>query len=108
MASTNDIIQKCNYEVIKRLPGDMVVSKSIYDCIEDDHRAIYEPEYLNKINTSGIPPHILALKKGAYIILIKNLNVEDGHCNGTRYIILSVTKNLIHARKLKGGHFQKS
>ena len=32
----------------------------------------------------------------------KNLNVNEGHCNGTRYIILSVTKYLIHAKKLGG------
>ena len=63
MASTNNIIQKCNYEIIKRLPGEMVVSESIDECIEDDHKAIYDSDFLNKINTSGIPPHRLALKK---------------------------------------------
>ena len=35
--------------------------------------------------------------------MIKNLNVEDGHCNGTRYIILNVTQCIIHAQKLSGG-----
>ena len=32
----------------------------------------------------------------------KNLNINYGHYNGTRYIILSVTKYLIHAKKLGG------
>ena len=102
MTSTNDIIQKCNYEIIRRLPGELVVSESIDECIEDEHKAIYDSDFLNRINTSGIPPHRLALKKNACIILIKNLNHEERHCNGTRYMIISVTKNLIHARKLNG------
>ena len=45
----------------------------------------------------------MILKNGACIILIKNLNVKDGHCNGTRYIIKDVTKHLIKAHKLGGG-----
>ena len=80
----------------------MVVSESIDEYIEDYHKAVYDSDFLNKINTSGIPPHRLALKKNACIILIKNLNVEYGHCNGTRYMIISVTKHLILARKLNG------
>ena len=72
-------------------------------CIESDDHCIYDPEHLNRINVSGIPPHRLALKKGACIILIKNLDIRNDHCNGTRYIIEGLTKNLIKARKLSGG-----
>ena len=59
--------------------------------------------FLNKINASGIPPHQLALKVGACIILIRNLSIKDGHCNGTRYIILHLSKHLIKAKRLGGG-----
>ena len=98
MASTNDIIQKCNYKIIQKLPDEMVISESIDECIEDRDKQVYDPEFLNRINASGIPPHRLALKKNACIILIKNLNVKDSHCNGTRHIIKSATKHLIHAK----------
>lgn len=33
---------------------------------------------------SGMPPHELRLKKGCIVILLRNLNVAQGHCNGTR------------------------
>jgi ATP-dependent DNA helicase PIF1 len=36
-------------------------------------------------------------------ILIKNLNVSHGHCNGTRDIIKKLTPRLIKAEKLCGG-----
>jgi ATP-dependent DNA helicase PIF1 len=103
MSSTNDIIQQKNFEMVKRLPGEMVISNSIDSCVEDEHVATYDAEVLNRINASGIPPHRLALKPGACIILIKNLNISHGHCNGTRYIIKELTPRLIKAEKLCGG-----
>ena len=84
MSSTNDTIQQCNYEMIEKIPGEMVISESIDICVEDDDVAKYESEILNKVNASGMPPHRLALKKGACIILIRNLSIKDGHCNGSR------------------------
>ena len=103
MSPTNDTIQECNYEMIKRLPGEMIESYSIDSCVEENDQALYDAEFLNRINASGIAPHKLALKVGACIILIKNLNIRDGHCNGTRYIITNLTKHLICARRLSGG-----
>ena len=63
MSTTNDIIQDCNFKMISKLEGEMVISESIDECVEDDHKKIYDSDFLNKINTSGIPPHRLALKK---------------------------------------------
>ena len=64
---------------------------------------LHDVEVLNKINTLGVPPHRLALKPGACIILIKNFNIKHGHCNGTRYTIKEMTPRLIKAEKLSGG-----
>ena len=64
--------------------------------------AWYDTDFLNKINASGISPHRRALKVGACIILIRNLSLTYGHCNGTRYIIEQLTDNLIKARKVDG------
>ena len=58
----------------------------------------------SKVNVSGLPPHRLPLKKGACIILIKNLDIRNGHCNGTRYIILELSQNFIKGQKLSGGN----
>ena len=103
MSCTNDTIQERNFEMVKRLPGDLVVSKSRDTCMEPEHQVMYDSDVLNRTNTSGIPPHRLALKKGACIILIKNLNVKKGHCNGTRYIIEDLTTRIILARRLSDG-----
>ena len=86
--------------MVKRLSGEMVISNSIASCVKDEDVAIYDAEVLSKINASGIPLHNLALKPGACIILIKNLNISHGHCNGTRNIIMEMTPRVIKAEKL--------
>ena len=103
MSSTNEVIQERNFQMINKLPGELIESFSVDSCVEDDDQALYDEDFLNKINTSGLPPHRLAFKKGSCIILIKNLDVKNKHVNGQRYIIVDLTRHLIKARKLGGG-----
>ena len=56
--------------MVKLLPGEIVISNSIDSCVEDEHVATYDTEVMNRLHASGIPPHRLALKPGACIILI--------------------------------------
>ncbi len=95
MSSTNDIIQQRNFEIVERMPGEMIVSHSIDTCVEEENVATCDAKVLNKINASGIAPHRLALKPGACVILIKNFNIKHGHCNGTRYIIKQLLKSFL-------------
>ena len=54
-------------------------------------------DYLNTVDVNSMPPHLLQLKKGVPIMLIRNLDAARGHVNGTRYIIQELTKNVIFA-----------
>ena len=47
-------------------------------------------EFVNSITLNGLPSHKLIMKIGAIIILLRNLNLEDGLCNGTRLIVWSL------------------
>ena len=44
----------------------------------------YPPEFLQSLTPSGMPPHRLILKPGAIVMLLRNLNIKKGFCNGTR------------------------
>ncbi|GJY22290.1 ATP-dependent DNA helicase PIF1-like protein [Tanacetum coccineum] len=44
----------------------------------------YTPEFLNSIKMSGIPNHELALKVGAPVMCMRNIDQRAGLCNGTR------------------------
>ena len=40
-------------------------------------------EYLNYFMVSGMPPHILVLKRNIPLILLRNISPKNGFCNGT-------------------------
>nr|GEV14731.1 DNA helicase [Tanacetum cinerariifolium] len=59
---------------------------------------LYPAEYLNSLNFSGFPPHMLQLKIGAPIILLRNLNIAACLCNRTRLIVTQLLDKVIEAR----------
>ena len=57
----------------------------------------FPEELLNRQELNQMPPHVLHLKVGAPIMLLKNLDQKRGHCNGTRYIIKDLQPKVISA-----------
>ncbi len=53
----------------------------------NDHVMVIGTKFFNTIILASMPPHRLALKVGVLVILLKNLDVASGLCNGTRLII---------------------
>jgi len=45
-----------------------------------------------------LPPALLCLKVGSPVILLRNLDPEEGLCNGTRIIVLNVRKKVLQCR----------
>ncbi|GKA06643.1 DNA helicase [Tanacetum coccineum] len=63
---------------------------------------LYPMEYLNTITFPGFPPHELQLKVGSPIMLLRNVNLSGGLCNGTRMIVISLMSRLIEAQIITG------
>ena len=84
------------------MPGEFIECKSHDECVDDEHRAMFDSDYLHRLESSGLPSHNICLKRHAVIVLMRNLDVAGGHCNGTRYAVLDVTSNFIMAQKLNG------
>lgn len=49
-----------------------------------------------------MPPHILTLRAGMMVILLKNLDIPNGLCNGTRMMIIRCGDLTITCRVLTG------
>jgi len=45
-----------------------------------------------------LPPALLYLKVGSPVILLRNLDLGEGLCNGTRMVILNVRKKMLQCR----------
>ncbi|XP_014775338.1 uncharacterized protein LOC106872760 [Octopus bimaculoides] len=85
----------------RRMTGeDEIVNMSIGSGDPEDTARV-PVEFLNTLNPPGILPHNLLLKKNCIIMLIRNLDLSGGHCNGVRYIVTDVKDHLIVARKLE-------
>ena len=83
------------------MPGDLVSYKS-FDTVCDSHEAVnYPTELLNSLNLPGMAPHVLRLKVGSPVILLRNLN-PPRLGNGTRLVIKKLKKNIIEATILNG------
>ena len=101
LALTNVEVDKLYDEIIQSFPGEAHTYYS-FDSVSDDSRHMYQQEYLNSISPGGMPPHVLTLKKGAPIMLLRNIEPKVGLCNGTRLICVDFLPNVIYAEVLTG------
>ena len=74
-------------------------------CSDDDNlNLLYPLEFINHLEFSGVPSHVLALKLGAPIMLHRNLSPMIGLCNGTRLIITQLADRVIEAQIITGSN----
>jgi len=67
-----------------------------------DKNPVYTPDFLNKIKISGLPNHLLWLKVGCPVMLLRNLDPHGGLMNGTRLQIVRLGDKLVQGRILTG------
>ena len=69
---------------------------------EDSFR--FNSEYLHTLKPNGFPQHLLKLKPGMPIMLLRNINPRLGLCNGTRLIFDKCIDNkLLQCRIVESG-----
>jgi hypothetical protein len=88
---------KINEYVLDKLPGQKINFRSQDEAlVEDPSDALNFPtEFLNKMAPSTLPPHELRLKTGCIVMLLRNLDVKNGLCNGTRLIVSKILSRVI-------------
>ncbi|TKR69282.1 hypothetical protein L596_021461 [Steinernema carpocapsae] len=90
-----DIVVKHESKVLQRLPGETISYRSVDMPLEEKSFISIDPETYHHETPSGLPPHILNLKKGCEVMLLRNLNVSIGLCNGTRLKVLELYENYV-------------
>ena len=97
LTPTNDEALHINEKILDQQQG-IVRTYLSYDCVVADTQEgidLYPMEFLNSITPNGMPKHRLNLKVGSVIMLLRNLSLKDGLCNGTRLKVCNLQDNVI-------------
>ena len=100
----NDACHELNDEIVRRFSGEEVkyVSTDEAICETEAERENYPIEFLHSCTPNGMPSHIINLKPGVVIMLLRSIDTKRGLCNGTRLKVLSLKPNVIYAEILSG------
>ena len=107
LAPKNSHVDELNQVALSLMQGDVhhfESADSIVHVNDDSEAGLFPTEYLNSINSSGLPPHLLTVKIGSPLLLIRNLNPKQGLCNGTRLVVKEVMNRLLKVEIMNGSH----
>ncbi|XP_022032332.1 ATP-dependent DNA helicase PIF1-like [Helianthus annuus] len=110
LAPTDEVVQEINERLLASFPGDEVEYLSSDSICQTDqakneaHARLYSPDVLNGLKISGLPNYRLVLKVGVPVMLLRNIDQQNGLCNGTRLRITKLYKRVTEAEIISGGN----
>ena len=107
----NSDVGNLNKRILELMSGEEEVFPSVDTVVDeagvDDgspgHHA-FPPEFLRTLHPSGLPPGKLRLKPGCPIILLRNLCPAQGLCNGTRMVVVRMSRRVLEVKLIGGEH----
>ncbi|GKC29662.1 ATP-dependent DNA helicase PIF1-like protein, partial [Tanacetum coccineum] len=109
LAPTHEMVDIINKRMLSLIPGEEKIyessdSVSVADADDTNFNLdLHTKDFLNTIKVSGVPHHMLALKIGALVMCMRNIDQKAGLCNGTRLQILRMGINIIEGKIISGG-----
>lgn len=101
MAGKNKDVNEMNAAILANIPSPEQTYRSVDTVTNQDDIVNYPTEFWNSFDLPGLPPHMLNLKIGAPIIMLRNIN-QPRLCNGTRLTVKRLMNNVIEATILNG------
>ena len=102
LSPKNDAVDEINQSILDRFPGEQTVLTSVDKVTGIQFQNMYPTEFLHSLKASGLPLAHLALKPGCPLMLLRNLDVTSGLCNGTCMILLQINMRVLKCRILGG------
>ncbi|VDO45527.1 unnamed protein product, partial [Heligmosomoides polygyrus] len=88
---------RINDRVLDRLNGVtqtfLSEDEAVVDHLSDSLN--FPTEFLNKMTPTGMPPHALHMKVDCVVMLLRNLDVINGLCNGSRFIVKHIGQRVL-------------
>lgn len=88
-----------NEETLRQVPSDCCTYYRTNNVLTDDpaEAECYPFGFLNSLTPSGMPPHKLSLKPSSLVMLLHNISIQHGPCNGTRLEVVAMHQSTIKA-----------
>ncbi len=67
----------------------------------ENHPQIVPEEFLHTFLPPGMPPYDLNLKIGAVYMLLRNMCVKEGLCNGTRFTLIDIDGHILQCKMIQ-------
>ena len=107
LAPRNVDVDDINEEVLQLLDES---TEKIFTSIDEldldennqEMTRLISQEFLNSLNPRCLPPHELKLRKNCIIMLIRNINCNEGLCNGTRLRVLDFYDHVLKCEIING------
>ena len=107
LAAKNVDVDAINALATATFPGEATQLISADAMVGDAEDELQIPiEYLNTLTAPGFPPHLLQLKTGMPVMLLRNLSPAEGLCNGSRLIIRRVISGRLLQATIATGPLQ--
>jgi ATP-dependent DNA helicase PIF1 len=106
LSPKNENVDFINAMLIEQFPGDSIKYYSFDEAI-NPHAQSFDEDFFNTLTPNGVPPHELILKTNCPIILLRNINLSEGLCNGTRLLCKRFDRNIIDAEIAVGQYKNK-
>ena len=101
-------VRSINDSLLNSFPGAAHDLWSVDKALDpEDHNAVdihQPPENLHVLTPSGYPVAHLKLKIGCPIIVLRNLQLQQGVVNGTRGIVTRICRRVLEVRLQSGAH----
>ncbi|CAN7048769.1 unnamed protein product [Brassica oleracea var. botrytis] len=106
LCPTNEDVNMINDHMLSKLDGEEMIYISSDSIDPSDTASVnndaLSTDFLNSIKVSGLPNHSLRLKIGCPVMLLRNINPNEGLMNGTRLQITQLMDFMVEARIITG------
>ena len=101
LAVTNADVGRINTACVDAMRGDIHLKYSSDKAVDPSLEEEFPPECFHRYDEPSLPPHVLRLKVGMPLMLLRNLD-PPVQCNGTRVRLTRILGHVLEAEVISG------